>query len=167
MSSSRRREDNAPSEHNASLWKSEGSLDYQPATTHTASLCVPPARPFHLSILSLLRHIPIPRPPDAVVTFSFFCFYPAPRPESRKSPPSAPPFVSDDPQVHVRKSTSLAGDTRVFETRSSEDGKDIAEISLFTDHVGTFCSPITGYFRWSIFILYEVAQAHTYTFRLL
>lgn len=152
MSSSRRREDNAPSEHNASLWKSEGSLDYQPATTHTASpMCPPPpilAPSTHTHPSPSIADRAILPPPGLRRYFLILLLLPW-LPLLRENPVSSQlprPFVaSDDRQVHVRKSTNLAGGgrARVFETQSSKDGRNIAETSLLkiTRH---FCFPITG-----------------------
>lgn len=131
-------------------------------------LCVP------LRQYSLLRHIPIPPPrlPTApfchprafVVTFSFFCSYPGSR-SSRENPVLSQlprPFVaSDDRQVHVRKSTNLAGGGRGGRVFSRRKARKTAEISLrllllkITRH---FCLPITGYSR-SVFILCEFTLA--------
>lgn len=132
-------------------------------------LCVP------LRQYSLLRHIPIPpprlptapscHPPGLRRYFLILLLLPW-LPLLRENPVSSQlprPFVaSDDRQVHVRKSTNLAGGgrARVSETQSSKDGRNIAETSLLkiTRH---FCFPIAGYSR-SIFILCEftLAQAH-------
>lgn len=118
MSSSRRREDNAPSEHNASLWKSEGSLDYQPAATHTASY-VSPFFSSHLSILapSTHTHPPDCRPhhpqPPSLLSHSFaltLSLVPSAKIPFRRSFLG---LVVTIFQVHVHKSASLA-DLRVF-----------------------------------------------------